>query len=174
MTQALWVALLFVRVASTTPDRTESIVACDSTRLAAVASMRGTWHVRSVDSGATPPLERTGTANVAVIAGGCALRQDLQLGSDYHETRILAFDERGGAWQLVIVDSDHGNIVSLRGHEVTNGLDFISTHQRADRLLIDRVSIRSTPSGWLMRTETASGYGAPWRLLQEITYSRPA
>ena len=100
------------------------------------------------------------------------MREDLHLGSDYQETRVLAFDERGGAWQLMVVDSEHGNIVLLRGHEVANGLDFFSTHQRADRLLIDRLSFRRIATGWRSRVETASGYGAPWRLLQEITYSR--
>jgi len=70
------------------------------------------------------------------------------------------------------VDSEHGNVVVMEGHSVADGLEFISTHQRSDRLLVDRVSMRRTESGWLLRTETASAYGAPWRLLQEITYTR--
>jgi hypothetical protein len=39
------------------------------------------------------------------------------------------------------VDSEHGNLVVMVGHTVPNGLEFISTHQRADRLLVDRVSL---------------------------------
>jgi hypothetical protein len=109
---------------------------------------------------------------VTAIAGGCALRQELRLDDDYEETRILAFDERGRAWQLAIVDSEHGNIVFMQGHAVEDGLDFVSTHQRPNALLIDRVAIRRTSTGWLMRAETASGYGAPWRVVQELTYTR--
>lgn len=147
-------------------------LACDSTALAAVAFLRGSWQVRSQEPARTPPRERSGTAHVSEIAGGCAFREELRLGEDYEETRILAFDEREGAWQLVIVDSEHGNIISLRGHAVENGLDFISTHQRPDGLLVDRVAIRRTATGWLLRIETAAGYGTPWRVLQELTYTR--
>jgi hypothetical protein len=68
------------------------------------------------------------------------------------------------------VDSEHGNLVVMVGHTVPNGLEFISTHQRADRLLVDRVSLLRAFSGWIQRTETAAGYGEPWRLLQEISY----
>lgn len=173
MTQA---ALLALIVAGIPPLQMQGLpaVACDSTALAGVAFLRGSWHVRSHEPARTPPRERTGVARVSVIAGGCALREDLRLGDDYEETRILAFDEREGAWQLAIVDSEHGNIISLQGHAVEDGLDFVSTHQRPDGLLIDRVAIRRTSTGWLVRIESAGGYGAPWRALQEIVYTRPS
>ena len=172
MTLALLVASLFLGTGSIAEGGNDQVAACDSTRLAALASLQGTWRVRSLEPARTPPRDRTGTATVTVIAGGCALREDLLLGSDYQETRILALDERAGAWQLMVIDSEHGNIVLLQGHEVANGLDFITTHQRADRLLIDRVSLRRIATGWRSRIETAAGYGAPWRLLQETTYTR--
>jgi hypothetical protein len=172
MTFALLVAFLIPGTGALVERANAPVVACDSTRLAGVAFLQGEWRVRSLEPGRTPPRERTGSATISRIAGGSALHEDLYLGSDYQETRILAFDERGGAWQLMVIDSHHGHIVLLRGHEVANGFDFISTHQRADRLLIDRVSFRRIATGWQSRIETAPGYGEPWRLLQETTYTR--
>lgn len=169
---ALLVALLFPSTAFPLNSAFEPLVACDSTRLAALASFKGDWRVRSVEPELAPQRERTGTATISAIAGGCALREDLQLSDEYHEMRILAFDDRGGAWQLMVIDSEHGNMVLMHGHQVADGLEFISTQQRPDRLLIDRVSFRRVPTGWRSRIETAAGYGAPWRLLREITYTR--
>lgn len=172
MITALFLGLVIGSVAPGPRDTETPVAACDTTRVAPVAFLRGDWHVRSDEPARTPPRQRHGTATVTIIAGGCALHEALRLADGYEETRLLAFDERSGGWQLAIVDSDHGNIVSMRGHAVEDGLDFISTHQRPSGLLIDRVAIRGTATGWLMRTETARGYGAPWRVLQEIHYTR--
>lgn len=144
--------------------------ACDSARLAAVGFLRGSWLVRSHEPGRAPHPERTGIATVSPVAGRCAFQEKLRLDDGFEEVRILAFDHRTSAWQLVVVDSDHGNVVVMHGHSSRDGLEFISTHQRPDRVLVDRVQIRRTATGWVWRTETASGYGAPWRLIQEITY----
>lgn len=147
-------------------------ITCDSARLAAVEFFRGSWLVRSYEPARTPNPLRTGVATVSAIAGRCAFQEQLRLDNGFEEVRILAFDHRSSTWQLVIVDSEHGNIVSMRGHLAQDGLEFISTHQRTDRLLVDRVYIRRTDTGWVWRTETALGYGAPWRLIQEITYTQ--
>ena len=93
--------------------------------------------MRSNEPAGKSTRELTGVATVTAIAGGCAFQVDLRFGDDYEEVRILAFDDRSSAWQLVVVDSEHGNIVVMRGH---SGI--------------------------------ASGYGTPWRLLQEVTYTR--
>ena len=165
-------ALLAVQVSPAVLELAQPAIACDSTRLAAVEFLRGRWQVRSREPSRSPPRERTGTAVVTAIAGRCALQENLTLGESYEETRLLAFDERSGTWQLAVVDGEHGNLVVMTGHAVEKGLEFISTHQRSNTVLVDRVSLTRTSDGWIMQTETASGYGAPWRLLQELAYTR--
>lgn len=149
-----------------------SVASCDPTRLADVAFLVGRWQVQSDEPAVPTPRQRTGTATVQAIAGGCALQENLRLDDGFEEVRILAFDERDGTWQFALVDSEHGNLVTLTGHATQNGLEFISTHQRPDRLLVDRVLLQREPTGWGMRVETAPGYGAAWRLLQESTYTK--
>lgn len=164
------VSLSLMSAPASSPHLNLAATACDSVRLAQADFLRGRWLVRSREPARSPARERVGESTVARIAGQCAFQETLRMGDDYEEIRLLAFDERGGRWQLAIVDSEHGNLVVMVGHNVPDGLEFISTHQRADRLLVDRVSLHRTESGWVQRTETAAGYGEPWRLLQEISY----
>lgn len=150
---------------------TGSTEQCDAARFAEVEFLVGEWIVHSVEPG-TPPRERSGVATLSPILGGCAFQEVLHLDDGYQELRILAFDESAGTWQLGLVDNGHGNILLLRGHRVRDGLEFITTHQRSSALLIDRVSIRRMEGGWLMRIESADGYSEPWRLIQELRYTR--
>lgn len=141
---------------------------CDDDRWAATAFLVGTWTVEAIEPGAGT---RRGWSTVSRIAGGCALQEHLRLEYAYEEVRVVAFDERAERWQISIVDSDHGNVLLLEGHETGNGLEFITTHQRRSSLLVDRVSITDTESGWIYRVEAAPGYGEDWATLLELRYT---
>lgn len=146
------------------------MAACDPNWLSPVDYAIGSWRAQSHD-----PHRGTiehGRAAVTVTAGGCALEIKLDLESGYQEVRLISLDDRRGAWQLTVIDSNHGNLVVMNGYAVEGGLDFISTHPRRDRLLFDRVSIRPSMAGWIMRTETSAGYGAEWQLVTELSFFR--
>ncbi len=167
------ILLWLVGTASSSPGELvpDSIQSCNETRLTPITSFEGRWQVQSREPNRTPARVRAGTATVTNVAGGCALEERLQFHDGYEEVRIWAFDEGEDKWQLALVDSEHGNLVVMSGHADTEGVEFITTHQRRDRLLVDRVSLRRTEAGWHMQIETALCYGAPWRLLQAITYT---
>ena len=105
------------------------------------------------------------------MAGGCALQETISYPDGYQEVRLLASDPTTGIWQLAIVDRDHGNMLFLEGHAAEGRLEFITTHQRGATILVDRVSFIERERGWLLRIESAPGYGEPWRLIQEVVYS---
>lgn len=151
-------------------EAAEESLACDTTQLASVEFLRGDWTVRVINPN-DPTGRHRGVSTVSTIADGCALQEELRLENGYEEVRILGFDEGAGVWQLSIVDSGHGNLMLLNGHETEDGLEFITTHQRSSALLVDRISITEAEWGWVFRVESAPGYGEDWRLLQEIRYT---
>ncbi len=145
-----------------------SVFKCDRNQLKSLDFMVGEWNILVKDSSRA----RKGTSRVSFVAGNCAIRETLKIGDDYEEVRLLAYDQIGGKWQLSIVDSEHGNIVSMTGHFNGDVLEFITTHQRRDRVLFDRVTIRKTSPGWTMIIDTSGGYGKEWRRIQETEYTR--
>lgn len=171
-----WVAFLvslLVGIGGSTPGPAdaETVIACDTAQLAEVEFLEGTWTVEVIEPD-DPTGVRRGVSTVSPILGGCALQETLRLEDRYEEVRIVGFDGRGATWQLAIVDSGHGNLLLLTGHQVEGGLEFITMHQRSTSLLVDRVSITRTEGGWVYRVESAPGYGEDWRLLQEIRYTQ--
>lgn len=149
----------------------EGVMACDTAQLADVEFLEGTWTVEVIEPD-DPTGIRRGVSTVSPILNGCALHETLRLEDRYEEVRILGFDGRAATWQLAIVDSGHGNLLLLTGHQVEDGLEFITMHQRSSSLLVDRVSITRTEAGWVYRVESAPGYGEDWRLLQEFRYTQ--
>ncbi|MDX1748437.1 MAG: hypothetical protein R3324_21080, partial [Halobacteriales archaeon] len=140
-----------------------------SERLDRLSFMKGRWSVSATEP--TGPAGRSGTATVTPIVAGCALQEQLRFADGHEATRIVSFDEPSGTWQLAVVDSGHGNLLLLEGHETETGLEFITTHQRANTLLVDRVTLARTDSGWASIIETATRYGGEWRLLERRHYT---
>lgn len=84
---------------------------------------------------------------------------------------MKALDGLSALQQLAVVDSDHGNVLLLDGHQTGSRLEFIGAHQRATAVLVDRISMADTGTGWVYRIETAPGYGEDWRERLELRYT---
>lgn len=108
--------------------------------------------------------------------GDCALMESLTVegrAGPHRELRLLTYDRRAEAWTLALVDSGHGNLVTMIGREVEHGLEFTSTHMRRGRLLIDRIRLTRLDEDELeYRIETSSDGGAAWTTLAESRYRR--
>lgn len=149
---------------------------CRVAELEAAAFLIGEWTVTERERASSEPggwRERTGTSVWERRVGGCAFVEWISHGVAYREMRVLAYDGRAGEWTLAIVDSNHGNLVTMVGRQVPDGLEFTSAQTRRGRLLLDRLVYRAASAERLdVRTETSSDAGESWTTIVETRYAR--
>ncbi len=152
---------------------------CRHPELGHAAFLEGEWQVRvreRVGPGDDDWRERQGTSIWRWRVDRCVMMEELSLQGGpraYSEARLLAYDGRAEEWDLAIVDSEHGNLVTMTGRAVAEGLEFTSAQSRRGRILLDRVRLRRVTDNELeYRVEASFDAGATWTTLVAARYVR--
>lgn len=178
---SLAVILTLVGTAAPGPAAQPSEPGCREARseLDRAAFLTGDWQVEVRErSGGGPDdwSERTGRSVVRWDVERCVLVEELTLDGEarrYSELRVLAYDRRSGEWDLAIVDSEHGNILTMTGRSVARGLVFTSAQVRRGRALLDRVRLeRAGAEEMEFRGESSFDAGATWETMLVGRYVR--
>lgn len=152
---------------------------CLQPELERVAFLEGDWDVVSrqrVDFTADRWEEARAQATWTPILGGCVLQErwsGVLGGAPLEWIQLLAYDHREDTWELVMIDSVHGNVLRSEGHFDEDRLVFHVTHMRQGRLLIDRTTIAALATDRVdWKLETSLDGGRTWVTHWTMRYSR--
>lgn len=152
---------------------------CLHPELERVDFLEGDWDVvsrRRVDFTADRWEEAKAQATWTPILGGCVLQErwsGVLGGAPLEWIQLLAYDHREDTWELVMIDSAHGNVLRSEGHFDEDRLVFHVPHMRQGRLLIDRTTIEALGTDRVdWKLETSLDGGRTWVTHWTMRYSR--
>ncbi|MCX2679805.1 DUF1579 family protein [Galbibacter sp. EGI 63066] len=141
--------------------------------------LEGNWFVESkqrVDFTGNQWEESVGKSIWTPIIGGCVFQEEWSGtidGKELEWIQILSFDNREEKWELAMVDSAHGNLITSEGHREENKLVFYSPQMRKGKLLIDKTTFEKIDDNhFLWFLETSLDGGQSWLKFWEMKYSK--
>ncbi len=143
---------------------------CRRPELEQASFLLGRWRVVDETAG------RVGRSEWSPEAASCVLLERLAFGDStapVRELRLLAFDHRNAVWDLASADTDHGNLVTIRGRATPGGLVFEHSEMRLGRLLLDRITVqREGDDAFTWTIESSRDAGVTWATVVRRRYER--
>lgn len=171
---------LLISQASQVDSRKENPSTCRVPELRAAQFLIGEWQTVVVEptDKAADWVEKQGHSSWATLADGCVFlerRNSWLRGKQVEEIRLLAYDRRNEKWGLAVVDSEHGNLITVDGRATETGFVFTTRVTRRGRLLIDRETVARTSDGsFSWKTETSIDLGTTWHTLNVTRFVKPS